>query len=56
MDALLATHQARPARPGGSDERRLVTLGQDLSFLPGLLHRHGSDYSAADVISYLLGR
>lgn len=55
-NALLATIGLGQRRPGGWTEPPLVTLGQDLSFLPGLLHRYGSDYSAADVVSYLLGQ
>jgi hypothetical protein len=31
----------------------LVTLGQDLSFLPHVT-RSGDDYTAADVVNYLL--
>lgn len=55
-NALLATIGLGQRRSGGWTEPPLVTLGQDLGFLPGLLQRYGSDYSAADVVSYLLGR
>ena len=39
-------------RPDGYAEPPLLTLGQDLTFLPGLPQ---GDYTAADVITYLLG-
>ena len=39
-------------RPDGYAEPPLLTLGQDLSFLPGL---PPGDYTAADVVRYLLG-
>lgn len=39
-------------RPGGRTEPALVTLGQDLAFLPHLAT--GGDYAAADVVEYLL--
>ena len=35
-------------------EPPLVTLGQDLSFLPDLIARAGTDFTAADVVDYLL--
>ncbi|MBB6172294.1 NAD(P)H-dependent flavin oxidoreductase YrpB (nitropropane dioxygenase family) [Nocardiopsis mwathae] len=40
-------------RPGGYVEPPLLTLGQDLGFLPDLLGADG-DYSASDVVRYLL--
>jgi hypothetical protein len=39
-------------RPGGYAEPPLLTLGQDLGFLPELPQ---SEYTAADVVRYLLG-
>jgi len=39
-------------RPDGYAEPPLLTLGQDLGFLPGL---PPGEYTAADVIRYLLG-
>jgi len=53
-NALLATIGLGQRRADGRTEPPLVTLGQDLRCLSGLLHRYGGDYSAADVISYLL--
>ncbi|MDG4771314.1 hypothetical protein [Solwaraspora sp. WMMD792] len=37
-------------RPDGYREPPLLTLGQDLAFLPALIGT-GDDYSAADVVS-----
>ncbi len=54
-NALLATIGLGQRRPGGWTEPALVTLGQDLRCLPDLLHRYGQNYSAANVVSYLLG-
>ncbi len=54
-NGLLATIGLGQRRPGDRPEPPLVTLGQNLGFLPDLLHSHGIDYSAADVVSYLLG-
>ena len=31
----------------------VVTLGQDLDFLPGLVAAAGTDFGAADVLAYL---
>jgi NAD(P)H-dependent flavin oxidoreductase YrpB (nitropropane dioxygenase family) len=42
-------------RRDGTTEAPVVTLGQDLSFLPGLLGPGRNTYRAADVVSYLLG-
>lgn len=53
-NALLATIGLGQRRAGGWTEPPLVTLGQDLRCLPELLHRYGRDYSAADVVRYLL--
>lgn len=54
-NGLLATIGLGQRRPGSGQEPPLVTLGQDLGFLPELLRRNGTGYSAADVVSYLLG-
>lgn len=53
-NGLVATVELGQRRPDGYREPPLVTLGQDLAFLPHLT-RHEDDYSAADVIAYLLG-
>ena len=55
-NALLATIGLGQRRVGGWTEPPLVTLGQDHRCLEDLLHRYGPDYSAADVVDYLLGR
>lgn len=52
-NGLLATIGLGQHRADGYVEPPLATLGQDVTFLPALL-RHG-DYSAADVVTYLLG-
>jgi len=39
----------------GTTEPPLLTLGQDLGFLPGLVARAGRDFTAADVTAYLSG-
>jgi len=54
-NALLATIGLGQRRAGGWTEPPLVTLGQDHRCLDDLLHRYGHDYSAADVVGYLLG-
>lgn len=41
-------------RAQGEVEPPVVTIGQDLSFLPGLVTPGQDGYSAADVVSYLL--
>jgi NAD(P)H-dependent flavin oxidoreductase YrpB (nitropropane dioxygenase family) len=41
--------------PDGTVEPELVTLGQNLEFLPDLVAAAGDDFTAADVVSYLLG-
>ncbi|MFG3422569.1 nitronate monooxygenase [Micromonospora sp. NPDC049460] len=53
-NGLVATVGLGQRRPDGYVEPPLVTLGQDLAFLPHLTRR-GDDYTAADVIAYLLG-
>jgi NAD(P)H-dependent flavin oxidoreductase YrpB (nitropropane dioxygenase family) len=54
-NGLLATVGLGQRRLSGYPEPPLVTLGQDLGFLPDLVRRHGLNYSAADVVSHLLG-
>jgi NAD(P)H-dependent flavin oxidoreductase YrpB (nitropropane dioxygenase family) len=49
-NGLVATIDLGQHRAGGYDEPPLVTLGQDLSFLPHL----PPGFSAADVVAYLL--
>ncbi|MFJ8582238.1 nitronate monooxygenase [Micromonospora sp. NPDC093277] len=53
-NGLVATVGLGQRRPDGYVEPPLVTLGQDLAFLPHLIRR-GYDYTAADVVAYLLG-
>lgn len=53
-NGLVATVGFGQRRPGGSIEAPLVTLGQDLGFLPALTSVVGDDYTAGDVIEYLL--
>jgi NAD(P)H-dependent flavin oxidoreductase YrpB (nitropropane dioxygenase family) len=52
-NGLVATVGLGQRRADGYREPPLVTLGQDLAFLPGLT-RDGDDYTAADVVRYLL--
>ncbi|MEV4707879.1 nitronate monooxygenase [Actinoplanes sp. NPDC049316] len=52
-NGLTATVGLGQRRADGYLEPPLVTLGQDLTFLPHLT-RHSADYTAADVIRYLL--
>ena len=54
-NGLLATIGLGQHRPSGYVEPPIVTLGQDLAFLPDLLERHGTCFGAADVLGYLLG-
>jgi NAD(P)H-dependent flavin oxidoreductase YrpB (nitropropane dioxygenase family) len=53
-NGLVATIGLAQRRPGETAEPAVVTLGQDLSFLPGLVAAAGTRFSAADVIAYLL--
>ena len=53
-NGLVATTGLGQHRPDGYDEAPLVTLGQDLDFLPDLIAAVGADYGAADVVGYLL--
>lgn len=53
-NGLVATIGLGQQRADGYVEPALVTLGQDLTFLPRLRERAGDDYSATDVIDYLL--
>lgn len=41
---------------GGTVEPPLATIGQDLTFLPDLVSPERPNYTAADVVDYLLGR
>lgn len=54
-NALVANIGRAQHRPDGYVEPPLLTLGQDLGFLPGLVRKVGADYSAADAVDYLLG-
>jgi NAD(P)H-dependent flavin oxidoreductase YrpB (nitropropane dioxygenase family) len=53
-NGLVATIGLGQHRADGYAEPPLVTLGQDLTFLPGLREAAGDNYSAADVVNYLL--
>ena len=55
-NALTANVGLQQHRPDGYVEPPLLTLGQDLDFLPDLLRRAGTDFSAADVVDYLLSK
>ncbi len=53
-NGLIAAIGLGQRRPGGTQEAPIVTLGQDLSFVPKLLHPGRQSYTAADVVGYLL--
>ena len=53
-NGLVATIGLAQRRTGETAEPALVTLGQDLSFLPELVAAAGARFSAADVIAHLL--
>ncbi len=53
-NALVANIGHGQHRPDGYVEPPLLTLGQDLGFLPDLVRAIGGDYFAADAIDYLL--
>jgi NAD(P)H-dependent flavin oxidoreductase YrpB (nitropropane dioxygenase family) len=53
-NGLVATIGLAQRRTDGSAEPALVTLGQDLGFLPGLVATAGAGFGAADVIAFLL--
>ncbi|HEX5996232.1 MAG TPA: hypothetical protein VFY84_13910 [Jiangellales bacterium] len=53
-NALIATVGLGQRRVG-TVEPRLLTLGKQLDFLPELVARAGMDFTAADVVAYLLG-
>lgn len=55
-NGLLATIGLGQRREAGYVEPPVVTLGQNLDFLPALLARAGEEYTAIDVIDYLLDR
>lgn len=52
-NGLIATIGLGQRRDDGTAEAPVVTLGQDLSFLPALMRRR-SPYTARDVVEYLL--
>jgi NAD(P)H-dependent flavin oxidoreductase YrpB (nitropropane dioxygenase family) len=52
-NGLLATIGLPQRRTGAPDEAPLVTLSQDLGFLPALVGAAGEDFGAADVLSFL---
>ncbi|WP_433531638.1 nitronate monooxygenase [Micromonospora sp. CA-263727] len=54
-NGLVAAVGLGQRRTDGYREPPLLTLGQDLAFLPELIGT-GDDYGAADVVHYLLGR
>ncbi len=53
-NGLIAAIGLAQRLPDGTVEPAIVTIGQDLSFLPALLGPHGDDYAARDVVEYLL--
>jgi hypothetical protein len=53
-NGLVASVGLGQRRADGYLEPALLTLGQDLDFLPELVSRAGTDYRAADVVDYLL--
>jgi NAD(P)H-dependent flavin oxidoreductase YrpB (nitropropane dioxygenase family) len=53
-NGLVATIGLAQHRDGNAVEPALVTLGQDLGFLPGLVAAAGTDFGAPDVVAYLL--
>jgi len=53
-NGLVAAIGLGQRRRDGTAEPPIVTIGQDLSFLPGLLVAGRNDYRAADVVAYLL--
>jgi NAD(P)H-dependent flavin oxidoreductase YrpB (nitropropane dioxygenase family) len=55
-NGLTATIGLAQRRADGTGEPPLLTLGQDVDFLAGLVASAGEDFCAADVVAYLLGR
>jgi NAD(P)H-dependent flavin oxidoreductase YrpB (nitropropane dioxygenase family) len=55
-NGLTATIGLAQRRPDGTGEPPLLTLGQDVGFLPGLVASAGADFGAADVVAHLLGQ
>ncbi|WP_291416023.1 hypothetical protein [Actinophytocola sp.] len=53
-NGLTATIVLAQRRADGT-EPALLTLGQDVGFLPGLVATAGPDFGAADVVAHLLG-
>jgi NAD(P)H-dependent flavin oxidoreductase YrpB (nitropropane dioxygenase family) len=52
-NGLTATVGLAQHRDDGTAELPLITLGQDLGFLPDMTARAGADFTAADVIAHL---
>ena len=55
-NGLTATVGLAQRRVESGPEPKLVTLGQDVTFLKELVARAGTDFAAADVVTHLLGR
>ncbi len=53
-NGLIAAIGLGQRRRDGTSEPPIVTMGQDLSFLPRLVAAKGTSYTAADVVTYLL--
>jgi NAD(P)H-dependent flavin oxidoreductase YrpB (nitropropane dioxygenase family) len=54
-NGLTATIGLAQRRADGESEPPLLTLGQNLDFLPDLVARVGPDFTAADVVDHLIG-
>ncbi len=54
-NGLTATIGLAQRRGDGATEPPLLTLGQNLDFLPDLVAHTGPDFTAADVVGYLVG-
>jgi NAD(P)H-dependent flavin oxidoreductase YrpB (nitropropane dioxygenase family) len=54
-NGLTATIGLAQRRADGASEPPLLTLGQNLDFLPDLVARTGPDFTAADVVDHLVG-
>jgi NAD(P)H-dependent flavin oxidoreductase YrpB (nitropropane dioxygenase family) len=54
-NGLIAAIGFGQRHPDGALEPPLATIGEDLSFLPELVHDGATSYKAADVVRYLLG-
>ncbi len=53
-NALMANIDLGQAHPSGYQEEKLVTLGDDLSFLRGVMCSASDRYTAADALEYLM--